>query len=29
MVGSMQPTWQEVEGALVGVQERGMSKNGP
>jgi len=29
MVGSMQPTWKEVERALVGVQKRGMSENGP
>ena len=29
MVGLMQPTWQEVEGPLVGVQERGMGENRP
>ena len=29
VVGSTQPTWWEVEGALVGVQERGISENGP
>jgi len=29
MVGSTQPTWKEVERALVGVQKRGMSENGP
>ena len=29
MVGSTQPMWQEVGGALVGVQKRGMSENRP
>jgi len=29
MVGSTQPMWKEVERALVGVQKRGMSENGP
>ena len=29
MVRSRQAMWQEVEGTLVGVQEGGMSENGP